>query len=143
MHKSEAATFLNVDLEIESNARLNVLVTYLQKKKLFLLHHGAVAKHGRGDFAAFELSSQAEGPEAAIQGFFKVLMKLPPKVQKLWRGARRRTFNVGIQAGAFPDNYENSISPKSLAGAAALGAAIGFTIYGARPITPPAPKRKR
>jgi hypothetical protein len=47
----------------------------------------------------------------------------------LWNGAKRRDFNIGVQAGAHPHSSEFALEVESLKAVHELGARIVFTVY--------------
>lgn len=96
---------------------------------VFELHTGPL---GTGFQSHLELSGEAIMPkdaETAIQGFVALLTRLAPDAKRLWDGATKRDFNVGIQGGTRPHAFETALLPQTLAAVADLGARVVITVY--------------
>ena len=100
----EEAHYVNVDLEIGSSRKLDVLAAELDKK-LFLLYRG---RYGGLHRAHYETTSMraSRTPTGTILALVRVLKKLSPKAQRAWRAARVRDFNIGFQAAFEPRTFE-------------------------------------
>jgi hypothetical protein len=126
----EKASFLNVDLDIEAPYDLAPFVSALGEQVIDL-HTGLV---GEGFQAHLELSGEAIMPrdaEGAIQGFLGLLARLTPDARRLWDGATKRDFNIGIQGGIKPPAFELALLPETLAAVGRLGARVVVTVYAA------------
>jgi len=133
----EATRFLNVDLDVVGPQDLTSFVRALGSK-VFDLHTGPA---GAGYQTHLELATQPKSAEAAIKSFVKLLSALPSPASRLWKGATRRDFNIGIQGGTMPRMFEVALQPETLRGVERLGARIVMTIY---PVdTKPLYKRRR
>jgi hypothetical protein len=122
------ASFRNVDLDVEAPYDLAPFVDALGEH-VFDLHTGPL---GTGFQAHLELSGEAIMPkdaETAIQGFVALLTHLAPDAKRLWDGATKRDFNIGIQGGATPHAFETALLPQTLAAVAGLGARVVITVY--------------
>jgi hypothetical protein len=123
----EPTHFLNVDLEIGSRGKLDVLAAELSSR-LFELYRGKV---GQLDRAHYEISAMTPTADVTIRALVRILKKLTPAARRVWNSARVRDFNIGIQAGATPRSAELAIEPKTLQQITALGGRIVITIYAA------------
>jgi hypothetical protein len=124
----EETCFLNVDLDVEAPYDLASFVEALGEK-VFDLHTGPLEA---GFQTHLELSGEAirhEDAEAAISGFVKLLTQLAPDTKRLWDGATKRDFNIGIQGGTKPHAFVFALLPQTLAAVAHLGARVVMTVY--------------
>jgi hypothetical protein len=121
----EPTHFLNVDLEIGSRGKLDVLAASLSPR-LIELYRGKI---GQLDRAHYEISAMTPTADVTIRALVRVLQKLPPAARRVWNSARVRDFNIGIQAGATPRSAELAIEPKTLQAITALGGRIVITVY--------------
>ena len=103
----DQTAFLNVDLDIVSRRDLQPFADHVTSW-VFALHVGK----WRGQYRAhFELTRQARTTEVVVRRFVEKLERLPAPAARLWRTATRRTFNIGVQAGASPHASEFTLSP--------------------------------
>ena len=124
---SDETALLNVDLDITSGHDLTPLAGAL-RSRLVVLHVGRVRRTWS---ARFELRTQPPNADAAIRRFVSAIDTLRAGPRSLWRRARMRDFNIGIQAGLRPHAVELAVSPAAVAMAARVGARIVITVYGA------------
>jgi hypothetical protein len=117
--------FLNVDLQIYSNADLQALVTALGKK-VFVLFTGRVRQT---HCAHLELAKITGTADATIRGFCALIEALPKLERNLWNDAKQRDFNIGVQAGTRPASAEFSLETETVKFAGQLNARIVYTIY--------------
>ena len=124
-----ATRFLNVDLDIWSASPLDSLA-HAFGNKIIVLHAG---KEGRGRYGAHLTLAHSGLPrdsaDRLIDGFVRLIRKLPPRARALWNRARRRDFNVGIQAAARPHSYELPVEPATLQAVASVNARLVVTVY--------------
>lgn len=123
--------YLNVDLDVWSRTLLEPLAKALQPRLSVLYVGGERRRHE----AHFELPG---GPperdaEKTVLGLTRVVERLPPVAQRLWRQATVREFNVGVQAAAEPYAFELRLSANAVEAAARVGAAMVFTVYAPQP----------
>lgn len=129
---SEGTHFIAVDIDVESQSDPSPLATGLGAGA-FLINSDSRDDVHRG---TFELDGSPSDAEEAIRRFISLLERLPADALGVWRGAQRRTFNVGVQAGA-SHSYELAFSSDLLRVAAEWGAKLVITVYGARPADSP------
>ena len=127
----EEACFLNVDLDVEAPYDLASFVEALGEK-VFDLNTGPLEE---GFQTHLELSGEAQprDAEAAIRGFIELLTQLAPDTKRLWDGATKRDFNIGIQGGTKPHAFVFALLPQTLAAVAHLGARVVMTVYAVDP----------
>jgi hypothetical protein len=88
--------YLNVDLEIRSRSNLKPLVD-AQRPRLDVLN----AHEARGEFrVSFEAPGVTLPPDVAIHRLARAVAGSPPSLRKLWRQARDRVFDIGVQRTA-------------------------------------------
>lgn len=127
--------FLNVDLELKSRADLGPLFAALDKK-MVVLHSRRERGVSHASLELYEFSRYVT-PEACIARFVQLVRRLPPSARRVWDGARRRRFDIGIEAVASGGTYASHITAKTVRAAAEVGAEIALTVYG------PAVRKKR
>jgi hypothetical protein len=115
--------FLNVDLDIETEADPSALIQALEP-----FAYSLERPPGR---ASFELNTPVAPltPDPLILEFVRLVKLLPPDAADVWRRAARRTFDLGIQSLRRPFSESHRLAVETLRGAAEVGAEIGFTIY--------------
>ena len=119
------AAYLNVDLEIRSRSDLTPLVHALQRR-LFVLHAGRV----QGTFfASFEASGPGHPPDVAIPRLAATLRRLPPSLQRLWRQARDRVFDIGVARAAGDTPFSLALRQETIRVVTALNARLALTFY--------------
>ena len=62
-----------------------------------------------------------------------MLDQLAPHTKRLWDGATKRDFNIGIQGGTRPRAFVFALLPQTLAAVAHLGARVVMTVYAVDP----------
>jgi len=120
-------SFINVDLDVYSARPLRLLADAMEKANAIALHCGRIAP-GRYR-ASFELGRSARSADNAIRGLARLIDGLPPPARKLWDGATRRDFAVGIDAGNTPFSFTSAIKPSTVAMVSNLRAQISYVIY--------------
>lgn len=118
--------FLNVDLEVESAADLEPLVAAMAGGAFDLAKY---RRRGRYH-VRFELNRTPTNADQAIRAFARLLRRLPPRVRRLWNAARRRDFDIGMDAPDPSDCAMLELSDEAVQLAGMLGARIVFTVYG-------------
>jgi hypothetical protein len=125
----EETHFMNVDLEVLSHESLAPLVQALGNR-VFVLHEG---RWGRRYGAFLELSGSGyqRNADLLIRRLIALLKKLPASARRLWRGARVKQFNLGIEAAHRPRSFELRLQDSTLESVARLGASVVVTVYAA------------
>lgn len=122
--------FLNVDLDIWSASPLDSLVRAFGNN-VVVLHAGSEGRRGYGAHLELARSGSSEDADRLIRSFVRLVAKLPRQARASWDRARRRDFNLGIEAESEPYSYELPIQPETLAAAASVNARLVVTVYGA------------
>ena len=119
------AVYLNVDLEVRSRSNLIPLVDAL-RPRLDVLNAG----EARGEFrVSFELAGVTLPPDVAIHRLARAVTGLPPSIRKLWRQARDRVFDIGVQRTAGRGAFPLALRPETVKTIARLNARIALTLY--------------
>jgi len=117
--------YLNVDLEIRSRSDLTPLVTAL-RHQLVVLYAGRMQ---RAFFASFETSGRRYPPDVAIRRLARALRRLPPPLQRLWRHARDRVFDIGVARATGVDPLYLTLRQETIEIVAMLNARLALTFY--------------
>jgi hypothetical protein len=82
-----------------------------------------------------------------ILGLIQLLRRLPRIHRQTWNSAKRREFNVGIEAGLEPHGFELRLQHKTVKAIADVGGILAITVYapdrGGRRSVQPRRKRRR
>jgi len=119
--------FLNVDLEVEGRGDLEPLVVALARGAIHLSNYRLRGRH----HVRFELNRSPKDANQGIRGFAKLLRRLPPPARRLWKAARRRDFDIGIEAPRRSDCAILELSSEAVQLASSVGGRIVFTVYAA------------
>lgn len=117
--------FLNVDLEIEGDESLEPLVAVLSSS-LFELR--VERRRGRV-LAAYETPGTSDDLGATLRALARAVKRLDPRARRVWSRARRRDFDVGIQAGTRPWCFRLPVAAKDLALILQIGGRLVLTVY--------------
>ena len=117
--------FLSVDLEIFSRFKLESLVAEFGKR-VDTLYLGPEFGFNK---AVLEIAGHPKSPDLCIVAFCKLVRSLPSRERALWRSAKARTFDIGIEAPAKGSNYWSPISAKTVLAAAEVNARIAISVY--------------
>lgn len=127
MAKAARTRFLNVDLEIFSSASLRKLAADFETLGGMTIHVGRL---GNGEhLASIELSGRTRGVESTVRGLLKLVHALPASSHSQWKKARRRVFNIGIEAEHGAPVFAAALRPETLRGLAAADAEVELTVY--------------
>jgi hypothetical protein len=123
----EETHVLNVDLDILSDAPLKPLVSALGER-VDVLH---VGRWGRRYGARLEVGGSGHRADAnrLIRRLVALVKTLPDNTRILWNRARRREFNVGIEAAVRSPRFEWQIDPKVLEAVQSVDGRLVVTIY--------------
>jgi hypothetical protein len=123
--------FLNVDVDVYSKTSLQSLVAALGRK--VIVHH--VGREGRIQSAHFSLASTyRDDADTLAYRLARLVTRLPPAARQSWDRARRRDFNLGIQAGIAPYSHEIALTRRTLQRVVAVGGRVVITTYA--PVAP-------
>ena len=118
------AHFLNVDLEIQSTAKLDPLIKAMGERVL-ILHRGpgTLKRH----LLTVEIWQHLD-PDTTIHGLCELVEGLPPACRRIWNRAIKE-FDVGIEQWPTERCSRFSLRPDTLLRLAALGANLTVTVY--------------
>jgi hypothetical protein len=132
------AEYLNVDLELDSEADLSALAGHLGGR-VFVLFNDRV-----GDIFRLSLEmSCAEEPasptrdltldaDECIRDFLSLITQLPPRFRAIWDSCISRVFDIGIVAGTPPSVCIQTVSENTLQAVSAVRGTIRVTVYPAQ-----------
>ena len=120
--------FLNVDLDVYSRSNLEPLVGALGKR-VHVLYLGRPRQTYEAHLEIAIAPRYPESPDRTIKKFAALINSLPKPARKLWDTAKRRDFNIGLQAAMQPHALEFALAPETVRAAASLNARIVITIY--------------
>jgi hypothetical protein len=115
--------FRNVDLEIESDTKLNALAAALSKK-LVVLYAGPAKK---GHLLNLECFRSHRSPEATIHDLCSVVERLSAEGKRLWATARRKEFDIGFNDR--PTGARFTLRNDTIRRVAGLNATLAVTFY--------------
>jgi len=132
-------------LDVYAAVPLDGLVQALGDGALVLYVGGGRRRHQ----AHLELASSHMNMSAddTILGLIQLLRRLPRIHRQTWNSAKRREFNVGIEAGLEPHGFELRLKHKTVKAIADVGGILAITVYapdrGGRRSVQPRRKRRR
>jgi len=119
-----SAQFLNVDIDLHSQAGLQELLDALGTKILVL--------HAKEEFVSFALSEICESPAAIAIALSELIGSLPEAARQMWDRCPRKEFNIGIAFVEGASATEFELSRETLERIASLGLSLRFTTYPAQ-----------
>lgn len=120
-------SFLNVDLEIESNQNLQSIIENFGKN-ISVLYYGK--RENDVNFGAFSLSDSFEkNADEIILVFCSLIENFSTESKRIWKNSISKRFDIGFQSGDSPKNYQTEIRTDTIEIVAKLGASIVITIY--------------
>ena len=122
--------FLNVDLDIESEAPLDRIVDAIGDRAA-VLFHDRVEQHYR---ASFEVGDDimTSGVDHTIRKLCDLVEGLPPQARAVWDACYRRVLDIGIQSGPEPQRFLATVNADTVRRAADAGCAFTVTVYGGK-----------
>jgi hypothetical protein len=123
----EPTHYANVDLDVYAGAPLDGFVQALGDEVLVLYVGGGRRKYE----AHVELvsSHMARSADDAIVGLVSLIRGLPRVHRKIWDSAKRREFNIGIEAGLEPHGFELRLEQRTLQAIANVRGVLVITVY--------------
>jgi hypothetical protein len=119
------AAFSNVDLEIHSSTKPDLLVAAFGDR-VSVLHSGPGTK--RKHLLAVETATYYKNPDTTIHALCKIIESLPPAAKRVWKAAHKE-FDVGYEIGPTERSSCFSLRPDTLKRVAKLGAFLTVTYY--------------
>ena len=118
--------FCNVDLEIESAGKLDLLIKEMGRR-VYVLYSGPLTKRRR-HFASFEIARTCRGPDATIHALCSVVDDLSPAARKIWNAARK-TFDVGYELRPSERYSAFTLRTDTLKRVVSIGGRLAVTYY--------------
>lgn len=118
--------FRNVDLDVESAAKLDLLVTEMGARVL-VLYSGPAGKPKR-TLLTVEAYENWKSPDPAIHALCAVAESLSPAAKRIWTAADK-VFDVGYELRATEKCSRFKLRPDTLKRVAELGAELAVTYY--------------
>jgi hypothetical protein len=124
--KHEPTHYANVDLDVYSRVPLDGFVQALGDEVFALYAGGARRKYE----AHLELaSSQTVSADDTILALARLIRNLPRGFRKIWDSAQRREFNIGIEAGLEPHDFELRLQQRTLKAVTDVRGVLVITVY--------------
>jgi len=123
----EPTHYRNVDLDVHASTPLEGLVHALGDKVFVLYVGGRRRKYeAHVELASSHMDLSADD---TILGLIDLIRGLPRVHRKTWDLARRREFNVGIEAGLEPHGFELRLRQQTLKAITDVRGALVVTVY--------------
>ena len=125
--REEFGRFLNVDLDIESNSPLSAIARELGERVVVMY----AGRRGRRFYLYLEGAGETETPDGTIEELCGLIEELSSDARRLWNGAIRREFNIGLEARFRLRRHWNqfTVGPRALRRITDLGASVAVTFY--------------
>jgi hypothetical protein len=120
--------FMNVDLDVFSSRPLDPLAAAFGKR-VIVLYVGGERRRYRAHFEVRESFKRNADADKFVRRFVELIRGLPPGARRLWNGASKRDFNIGIQSASKPHSHELRLAADTLKQVAAVGGSIVVTTY--------------
>lgn len=124
----EPATFVNLDLEIQSEESLNPLAEYLSDCA-FVLYNGETDEGYELTVEPILDGKLSEDPGSCTDEFLRLLDSLPDQLVALFRRCRSRIFDYGFDGGLEAAPLAASLAAEQLSRIAAWGIDLRVTVY--------------
>jgi len=126
--KREAASFLNLDLELNAATNLSRLAKHLERSSV-ILHNGPVKGSYRLCAEPVIRGNLSKSPRACTAHFLDALETLPKDLVALFSRCKNRVFDYGFDGGLESKPLSVSLSAAHLARIAHLGVQVRITVY--------------
>lgn len=126
--RSVAASFLNLDLEVEASADLTFIAESFGSK-VYVLYAGEVEGGFRLSIEPIIDGSLSGDPMACTEHVLRLIEGLSAELKKLWQSCKSRTFDYGFDGGLEENPLHTNISSDHLARMANLGIDLRITVY--------------
>ena len=117
--------FLNVDLEIESDSKLDSLASAMGKQ-VSVLHSGPGRK--KRHLLTVEIHGSWRSPDSTIKAFCSLIEKLPPTSRRIWTSSHK-VFDAGFEHRKSQRYSGYEFHPETLRRISKLGATLAVTFY--------------
>ena len=116
-------TFLNIDLDLESENDLQPLID-AWGEEIFVLGLDNDDGIWRGSFETME-----DEAEKIIDKYYQLVTGLSPVLRELWDNTNQRIFDIGFEAGSELRIFQSHLSEQSIAKINSIGGRLTITIY--------------
>jgi hypothetical protein len=130
--KREAASFLNLDLELNAAASLSRLAKHLESSS-YVLYNGVVKGSYRLCAEPAIDGNLSKSLRACTSHFLDVLETLPNDLAAIFKRCKSRVFDYGFDGGLESKPLSVNISASQLARIVRLGVQVRITVYPHRP----------
>ena len=130
--KREAASFLNLDLELNASTSLSRLAKHLEDSA-FILYNGPVNGSYRLCAEPLIRGNLSKSVSACTAHFLDILEALPKDLAALFKHCKSRLFDYGFDGGLESKPLSVNLSTAHLARIADLGVKVRITVYPYRP----------
>lgn len=125
---SVAASFLNLDLELEASTDLTSIAESFDRR-VFVLYCGEVGSGFRLSVEPVIDGSLSRDPIACTEYFLRLLEGLQQAHGDLWRSCSSRTFDYGFDGGLEENPFHTNLHADHLSRMANLGIELRITVY--------------
>jgi hypothetical protein len=125
---SSPASFLNLDLELESSEDLALLAAELGRRA-FVLYSGPISSGYRLSLEPLVDGKLSGDPSACTEYFLNILEALAPECAVEFRGCRSRVFDYGFDGGLEANPIHTDLASAQLVRIAALDISVRITTY--------------
>jgi len=126
--KREAASFINLDLEVNSGVSLSRLAEHLEGS-VFILHNGGVKGMYRLCAEPLVGGRLSKSIRACTAHFLDLLEALPSDLAATFKCTKSRVFDYGFEGGFESKPLSVHISQAHLTRIARLGLQVRITVY--------------
>jgi hypothetical protein len=126
--KREAASFLNLDLELNAVASLSGLAKHLERSA-YILYNGTFNGSYRLCAEPVISSKLSKSPQSCTAHFLNVLEALPNDLAVSFKRCKSRVFDFGFDGGLEAKPLSVRIPTSQLARIARLGIQVRVTVY--------------
>jgi hypothetical protein len=130
--------FMNVDLDIESRTKLDVLASSMGKN-VIVMHCGRIAK--KRHLLALESAREHRGPDATIHALCDVVDRLSPAMRQRWDSAKK-VFDVGYELRSTERYSRFTLRSDTLQRVVKLSASLAVTYYRGDETEPGVPPKR-
>ena len=126
--KREAASFLNLDLELNASTSLSRLAKHFEGSA-FILYNGPVKGSYRLCAEPLIRGNLSRSVRECTTHFLDVLEALPKDLAALFKRCKSRVFDYGFDGGIESKPLSVNLSAAHLARIACLGVHVRITVY--------------
>jgi len=137
----QSPKFLNVDLDIESSSKLDLLVAEFGHDVMVARHQAVHRSHLLSVSHAGLSARSREDADVVIHALCDLVERLSSDAKRLWDRARRKEFDIGYEMRPAPSSrHRFTLRKDTIQRVAGVGATLAVTCYEsdiAEPDVPP------